>query len=82
VSPDFLPLAGGKKETPNLLSLPGRLTLGDLFEPAWNEVQQSVLGQFRRTIEGLFGAERDRRVAEARQRGEKVYRWGYTVRKH
>jgi transposase-like protein len=25
--------------------------------------------------------ERDRRVAKARRRGEKVYRWGYTVRK-
>ena len=64
-----------------MLSLPGRLTLGDLFEQAWNQVQQSVLEQLKRTIEGLLGAERDRRVAEARQRGEKVYRWGYTVRK-
>jgi len=29
----------------------------------------------------LLLAERDRRVAEATRRGEKVYRWGYTVRK-
>jgi len=32
-------------------------------------------------VEGLLLAERDRRVAEATRRGEKVYRWGYTVRK-
>ena len=64
-----------------MLSLPGRLTLRDLFKQAWDEVQQSVLEQLRRTIEGLLTAERDRRVVEARQRGEKVYRWGYTVRK-
>ena len=64
-----------------MLSLPGRLPLRDLFEQAWNQVQQSVLEQLRRTIEGLLQAERDRRVLEARARGEKVYRWGYTVRK-
>ncbi len=64
-----------------MLSLEGRLTLRDLFEQAWNEVQQSVLEQLKRTIEGLLQAERDRRVAECRQQGEKVYRWGYTVRK-
>jgi transposase-like protein len=52
-----------------------------LFKQAWNEVQQTVLEQLQRTIEGLLTAERDRRVAEARQRGERVYRWGYTVRK-
>ena len=39
------------------------------------------MNQLRQTIEGLLAAERDRRVAECRQRGEKVYRWGYTVRK-
>lgn len=64
-----------------MLSLSGRLPLGDLFQQAWNEVQQSVLQQLRRSIEGLLAAERDRRVAEARARGEQVYRWGYTVRK-
>ena len=64
-----------------MLSLPERLTLRDLVEQGWKQVQQEVLQQLRRTIEGLLTAERDRRVAEARQRGEKVYRWGYTVRK-
>ncbi len=64
-----------------MLSLPGRLPLRDLFEQAWKQVEQSVLGQLKGTIEGLLTAERDRRVAEARARGEKVYRWGYTVRK-
>jgi len=61
VSPDFLPLAGGKKETPNRLSLEGRLTLRDLVEQGWKQVQQEVLQQLRRTIEGLLTAERDRR---------------------
>ena len=37
-----------------------------------------MLEQLKRTIEGLLAAERDRRVAERR---EKIYRWGYTVRK-
>lgn len=64
-----------------MLSLDGRLALWDLFEQAWKQVVQSVLEQLQRTIEGLLAAERDRRVAEARQRGEKLYRWGYTVRK-
>jgi integrase-like protein len=35
----------------------------------------------KRSVEGLLLAERDRRIAEARQRGEQVYRWGYAVRK-
>jgi transposase-like protein len=39
------------------------------------------LEQLKKTIEGLLKAERDRRVAVLRQQGEKVYRWGYTVRK-
>lgn len=64
-----------------MLSLSGRLPLGDLFKQAWKQVQQSLLEQLQRAIEGLLAAERDRRVAEARQRGERVYRWGYTVRK-
>jgi len=33
------------------------------------------------SIEGLLVPERDRRVAQLRQQGQKVYRWGYTVRK-
>lgn len=64
-----------------MLSLEGRLALRDLLKQAWNEVEQSVLQQLKRSIEGLLAAERDRRVAEARERGERVYRWGYTVRK-
>ena len=64
-----------------MLSLSGRLTLRDLFEQAWKQVEQSVLEQLQGTIEALLAAERDRRVTEAQQRGEKVYRWGYTVRK-
>lgn len=64
-----------------MLSLSGRLALRDLLKQAWSEVEQSVLEQLKRTIEGLLTAERDRRVAAARQRGVKVYRWGYTVRK-
>jgi len=64
-----------------MLSLNERLTLRDLIEQGWKQVQQEVLEQLRRTIEGLLQAERDRRVTEAQQRGEKVYRWGYTVRK-
>ena len=35
----------------------------------------------KRSVEGLLQEERDRRVTEAKQRGEKVHRWGYTVRK-
>jgi len=35
----------------------------------------------KRTVEGLLEAERDQRVVEARQQGQKVYRWGFTVRK-
>ena len=64
-----------------MLSLNERLTLRDLIEQGWKQVQQEVLEQLRRTIEGLLAVERDRRVAEARQGGQKVYRWGYTVRK-
>ncbi|HLE35880.1 MAG TPA: hypothetical protein VI699_01910, partial [Candidatus Acidoferrales bacterium] len=53
-----------------MLSLPERLTLRDLVEQAWNQVQHSVLEQLRRTIEGLLGAECDRRVAEAHLLGD------------
>ena len=53
-----------------MLSLPERLTLRDLVEQAWNQVQHSVLEQHRRTIEGLLGAECDRRVAEAHLLGD------------
>jgi len=59
----------------------GRVALKDVIEQGWKQLQSGFLNQLRQTIEGLLAAERDRRVAECRQRGEKVYRWGYTVRK-
>ena len=61
--------------------LDGRVALSEIIEQGWRQVQDRVLEQLKRTIEGLLGAERDRRVAEYRQHGEKVYRWGYMVRK-
>ena len=60
--------------------LEGRLALPEVMEQGWKQVQDQVLAQLKRTIEGLLVAERDRRVAERRRQGEKVYRWGYTVR--
>lgn len=63
------------------LSLTGRVALRELIEQAWQQVEGQAREMLRRAVEGLLEAERDRRVAEARQRGEKVYRWGYTVRK-
>ncbi len=63
------------------LSLEGRLTLRELLEQAWQQVEGQARTMLKRAVEGLLMAERDRRVAEAKQRGEKVYRWGYTVRK-
>lgn len=62
-------------------TLTGRLALKDVIEQGWKQLQSGFLNQLRQAIEGLLVAERDRRVAEYRQRGEKVYRWGYTVRK-
>lgn len=63
------------------LSLTGRLPLRELLEQAWQQVEGQAREMLKRSVEGLLQAERDRRVAEAKQRGEKVYRWGYTVRK-
>jgi len=63
------------------ISLEGRLTLQELMEQAWQQVQGQARQMLKQAVEGLLLRERDRRVAEARQRGEKVYRWGYTVRK-
>jgi putative transposase len=59
----------------------GRLALPDVIEQGWKRLQGGFLEQLKKTIEGLLAAERDRRVAECRERGEKVYRWGFTVRK-
>ncbi len=63
------------------LSLAGRLTLRELMEQAWQQIQGQAREMLKRAVEGLLVAERDRRVSEAKQRGEKIYRWGYTVRK-
>jgi len=62
-------------------SLAGTLTLRQVVEQAWQQVQGQAREMLKRSIEGLLEAQRDQRVAEAKQRGEKVYRWGYTVRK-
>ena len=59
----------------------GRLALQDVIEQGWKQLQGGFLQQLKKTIEGLLTAERDRRVTECRERGEKIYRWGYTVRK-
>lgn len=63
------------------VSLKGRVALRELMEQAWQEVEGQAREMLKRAVEGLLLAERDRRVSEAKQRGEKVYRWGYTVRK-
>jgi transposase-like protein len=48
---------------------------------AWQQVEGQAREMLKRAVEGLLVAERDRRVREAKQQGERVYRWGYTVRK-
>jgi putative transposase len=63
------------------VSLKGRVALQELMVQAWQQVEGQARRMLKRAVEGLLQAERDRRVAEAQQRGEKVYRWGYTVRK-
>src|SRR6201987_2283772 len=63
------------------VSLSRRVTLGRLIEQAWQQVQGQAREMLKRSVEGLLQAERDRRVAEAQQRGEKGYRWGDTERK-
>jgi len=63
------------------VSLEGRVALRELLSQAWQQVEGQAREMLKRSIEGLLQAERDRRVSAAKQRGEKVYRWGYTVRK-
>jgi len=63
------------------ITLSGRVPLQRLVEQAWEQVEGQARGMLQRAVEGLMLAERDRRVAEATRRGEKAYRWGYTVRK-
>src|ERR1019366_7914450 len=82
VSPEPTTLAGiEERRHPMSISLEGRLTLRELIEQAWQQVEGPAREMLKRSVEGLLQAERDRRVTEAKQRGEKVYRWGYTVRK-
>lgn len=59
----------------------GRIALSQMVEQGWNQVRGQVVEQLKRTIEGLLQAERDPRIAQRRQQGEKDYWWGYTVRK-
>lgn len=64
-----------------MFTLEGKLTLKQVVEQGFEEIRQSFLEQLKKTVEGLLRAERDRRIAALRRQGEKVYRWGYTVRK-
>src|SRR5258708_4936340 len=81
VSPEPATLAGvEERRHPMTVSLEGRVALQELMAQAWQQVEGQARGMLKRAVEGLLQAERDRRVAEAQQRGEKVYRWGYTVR--
>lgn len=59
----------------------GRISLRDVVQQGWEQLRGQFLDQLRRTIEGLLQAERDRRLGQFQQQGQKVYRWGYTVRK-
>lgn len=58
-----------------------RLSLKEVVQQGWEQLRGQFLDQLRRTIEGLLQVERDRRRAQLEQQGQKVYRWGYTVRK-
>ena len=60
-----------------MFTLEGRLTLKQVVEQGFAEVRDQFLGQLKRAVEGLLEAERDRRIAELRAQGQKVYRWGY-----
>lgn len=64
-----------------MFTLEGKLTLKQVVEQGFEEIRQSFWEPLKKTMEGLLRSERDRRVAERRQQGEKIYGWGYTVRK-
>jgi putative transposase len=64
-----------------MFTLEGKLTLKQVVGQGFEQIRESFLHQLKRAIEGLLEAERDRRVEVLRQQGQKVYRWGYTVRK-
>jgi len=55
------------------ISLSRRVTLRELMEQAWKQVEDQAQELLKRAVEGLLLAERDQRVAEARRQGEKVY---------
>jgi transposase-like protein len=61
------------------ISLGGRLTLRELMEQACQQVEGQARTMLKGAVERSLQAERDRRVAEAKRRGERMYRWGYTV---
>src|SRR3989441_11983702 len=63
------------------ISLTRRVTLRELLEQAWQQIEGQAREMLKRAVEGLLEAERDRRGAPAPQRGGKGYRWGYTGRK-
>lgn len=65
-----------------MFTLEGRLALKQVVEQAFAGIRQEFLVQLKKAMEGLLKAERDRRVEALRREGEKVYRWGYTVRKY
>lgn len=64
-----------------MFTLEGKLTLKQVVEQGFEQIREGFLQQLKRAMEGLLEAERDRRVEVLRQEGQKVYRWGYTVRK-
>ena len=59
----------------------GRVALREVVQQGFEQVRGQFLEQLQKTIEGLLVAERDRRVTQLCRQGQKVYRWGYTVRK-
>ena len=64
-----------------LFTLEGKVTLKQVVEQGFAGIREQFLGQLKRVVKGLLVAERDRRIAEFQRQGQKVYRWGYTVRK-
>lgn len=58
-----------------------RIPLPEVVQQAFDQIRAEVRARLKATIEGLLAAERDRRIQQLRQSGQKVYRWGYTVRK-
>ena len=53
-----------------------RRSLKEVVQQGWDQVRDQFLEQLRGTMEGLLEAERNRRLAQFRQQGQKVYRSG------